>query len=135
MTTTAASKHRERCERESTRDVIFLFQIRELTWTGNLPSDYEIDEDSNVWEDGVDRDTGNPTTLAQLYRDHGSEYAVESWRTVGVWLDRDEAELWARSQRHNYGDKFDGTSAMHRCWRVYGVPAEGELANLIRVTG
>lgn len=49
-----------------------------------------------------------------------------NWRTVGVWLDRDEAEQWGGSQRHNYGEKHIG-------WRVYGIPSEGKLAEMLRM--
>lgn len=125
--------HDERCKREATRDVIFLFQVRELTWTGNLPIGYEMDNDGHeVWKEGVDRENGQPTDLAEIFRNHGTEYAVESWRVIGVWLDRDEAESWGQTQQHNYGVKYKNIDSPGRSWMVYGTPSEGSLAELLR---
>ena len=46
----------------------------------------------------------------------------EEWITESVWLDRDEAEAFARSHAYNY----------HNGWQVYGVPSYGQLAALLK---
>jgi hypothetical protein len=114
------AKHRKRCERECTRDVIFVFQRRRLRWTGRLPDGYEF-RDSFVFLKGDGR-VAEPQTLEAIYAAHGSEYAIETWDVESVWLDRDEAEAWAKAHEYNYRDG----------WRVYGMPADGELAKLLR---
>jgi len=73
------STHAERCQRESTRDVVFLLQRQSL-------------KESNIW------------------------------LTEGVWLDRTEAESFAKDHEYNYPHG----------WRVYGVPSYGELAALLK---
>lgn len=45
-----------------------------------------------------------------------------SWHTEGVWLDRDEAEIWGKLHHYNYPSG----------WRVYGVPSEGQLAFVLQ---
>lgn len=72
--------HRERCKRESTRDVIFLFQEKIVFKT-------------------------------HIY-----------WKTIGVWLDRKEAERWGKQHEYRF---------VHG-WHVYGVPAEGRLAKMLQ---
>jgi hypothetical protein len=114
------AKHRKRCEREATRDVIFVFQRRRLRWTGRLPDGYEF-RDRFVFLKG-DGEEAEPQTLEAIYKAHGSEYAIETWDVESVWLDRDEAEAWAKAHEYNYRDG----------WRVYGMPADGELAKLLR---
>jgi hypothetical protein len=127
-------KHLQRCQREATRDVIFLFQVRVLKWTGLVPDDCEFEmEDCHVWRKGADRDKDSPVSLAELH-EIDSDYAVESWRTIGVWLDREEAESWGESQHYNYGEKYDQVKVQDRCWQVYGTCAEGQLAELLRNT-
>lgn len=112
--------HRNRCKQEATRDVIFLFQHRQIKWTGLVPEGYNFDG-----ENVVHKATGLPTSVDQLLKEHGRDYVSESWRVVGVWLDRKEAEAWGDSQSHNYGKK-------NKEWRVYGTCAEGDLAALLR---
>lgn len=48
----------------------------------------------------------------------------DNWRTSGVFLTREEGEEFGRSTDYRYAHG----------WRVYGVPAEGELAQLIKLT-
>jgi hypothetical protein len=52
----------------------------------------------------------------------GVSCAVERWDTEGVWLDRGEAEAFGHAKHYRYQDG----------WRVYGMPAYGELAKLLR---
>ena len=52
------------------------------------------------------------------------------WRTEGVWLSREEAESWAESTAYNHG----GIEGRGKTWRVYGVCANGELAELLEGT-
>ena len=44
------------------------------------------------------------------------------WYTESVWLDRDEAESYARAHEYNYTHG----------WQVYGAPSYGMLAQLLR---
>lgn len=78
------STHQERCERESTQDVIFLLQ-------------------------SVNRSMESAGVFAY-------------WKVESVWLDRDEAEAFAKATEYRYP----------RGWRVYGVPSEGRLARLLQ---
>lgn len=60
-----------------------------------------------------------------LFQERANTKSANQWRTVDVWLDRAEATAWGESQRHNYGEKGVG-------WQVYGIPAAGQLAALLR---
>jgi hypothetical protein len=44
------------------------------------------------------------------------------WKTIGVWLDRREAEAWGKAYDYRFA----------RGWRVHGVPAEGRLAKMLQ---
>lgn len=136
MSTT--DRHRQRCEREATRDVIFLFQTRTLTPTGWLPEGYDWDPaDGGIYCTGEASGERFPVPLVELYGRHGSQVAHSHWQTIGVWLDRDEAEAWGRSQQHNHGHQCTPLleTREDRLWRVYGVPAEGQLARLLQQAG
>jgi hypothetical protein len=122
--------HRERCEKEMTRDVIFLFQRRDLKIIG-MPDGFDMDADGGITQ--THDDDGELTepvewTARQLYSiglthgDYDVPCVIEHWHTESVWLDRDEAEAWGRSHDYRFADG----------WRVYGVCAEGELAKMLR---
>lgn len=51
---------------------------------------------------------------------HG--YAEMVWHTQGVFLTREEGEVCGEQKSHHYPDG----------WRVYCVPAEGELVELLK---
>lgn len=119
-----AEKHRKRCGEECTRDVIFLLQSRRWIHNG-LPDGYDTDGES-IWkrEDNDDEDAPEHLEWAELRKmenDDGVPYAYETWDVESVWLDRAEAERFAKSKEYNFADG----------WRVYGVPSSGELARLI----
>jgi hypothetical protein len=119
--------HSERCQREATRDVIFLFQARCDVVT-SYPPGVQYDGDGGF--ERVEDDDGNclpepePVTVADI-REMGDEYTVDRWNTEGVWLDRDEAETYGNAHAYNYPDG----------WRVYGVPSYGQLAEMLRKAG
>lgn len=115
-----------RCRNECTRNVIFLFQRRVYNRTG-YPDDYLQDDDSNVY-DPEDTEMEHPLTGKQLnelcFGDFDTPCAIEEWHTENVFLSREEGEQWGKSHAYNYPDG----------WRVYGVCAIGELADLIKNT-
>lgn len=114
-------RFRERCEAECTRDVIFLFQVRDVTWV-DCPEGYEWDSDVIRKLPGND-DEDDPAKLTDDDMiDRGC--AIESWRTEGVWLSREEGEAWGREKDYRFA----------KGWRLYGVPAEGALVELIKGT-
>lgn len=130
-----STKHRKRCEQECTRDVIFLLQIRHLQLL-EVPSREDEDHfdfldgilDRTKDEDGNDLDEPQTVNLEDWVEE---EFATsfgdvpcvtESWETESVWLDRGEAEEWAKSREYRW----------KHGWRVYGVPAEGALAKLLQ---
>jgi hypothetical protein len=74
-------------------------------------------------------DDGHITLSQEFYlaasneeADNGWPLAYGEWRTESVWLDRLEAEAWGKVKAHRWTDG----------WRVYGVCAEGDLAELLR---
>lgn len=118
-------RHRKRCEAECTHDVIFLFQRKIWTRIG-LPDGYDTDGES-IWrrDDNTDEDAPESLDWKEVYEMEsadGMPYAIYRWETEGVWLDRDEAEAYGRAKHHNYTDG----------WRVFGMPAYGELARMLR---
>jgi hypothetical protein len=126
MATIERPSYAERCSREATRSVIFLLQVRRFVLTGGLPSDMEHDGDGGVRHSTERDEDGDPkqVTLAYLHREYGSEYVIEQWNTERVFLSREEADDWAKRRAYRWSDGY----------RVYGVPCEGELAELIKNT-
>ncbi len=119
--------HAERCNRESTRDVIFLFQRRVRTFIYE-PEGFRHDGDG--WE-RVD-DDGEVIDAESYVSDDDvaaadSECFVNTWITEGVWLDRGEAESYGKFHAYNYENPNKDVG-----WRVWGVPSYGELAKLLR---
>lgn len=110
---------RARCEAECTRDVIFLFQVRDVTWT-DAPDGYEWDSDTMRKLPSNDDDEDPPELNDKEMLARGC--AVETYRTESVWLTREEGEAFGRAKDYRYG----------KGWRVYGVPSEGELAQMIK---
>lgn len=115
--------HDERCHAEATKDVVFLFQWRQIhlrdAYHGDLPDGYTIDEDYEL----VDAD-GNSADLQKLLKDYPDHF-YEIWHTDRVYLSREEGEAYGRA-RESY--------AWHDGWRVYGIPSYGLLADLIKST-
>lgn len=129
------STHRERSAAECTQDAIFLLQTRRLQLL-----DVPHDEDSEHFDftDGIitrikdaDGDLKEPHETIELTQWMREDFStsigdapcvVEFWETESVWLDRAEAEAWAKAHayRWQYG------------WRVYSVPAKGYLVPLLR---
>jgi hypothetical protein len=120
---------------ECTRDPIFLLQVGRRKWT-QVPDGMGYDGDS-MWvedtsevpdwmmpflaEDGtVDTTEGFWTFVENEDNDNGWPFVVIDWNTEHVFLTRDEAETFAKTKSHRW-DK----------WRVYCVPAEGQLARVL----
>lgn len=76
------------------------------------------------WEAREDAEYLTYERLSQMEPEGGGVCAVEWWETERVFLSREEATAYGESQAHNY----------RHGWRVYGVPSEGELAELIKTT-
>lgn len=114
--------HDERCNKEATCDVIFVFQQRWLEWTEHVPDGYFTEDGHMFREEDRDNEERECVSLDALHKEYGSDVAIETWRTEAVWLDRDEAEEWGANHAYNYSEG----------WRVYGVPAKGQLAKLLR---
>lgn len=114
---------------ECTRDPIFLFQRRAWNLTSE-PAGYEYVEDHGWVPEGVVTDAHDegcdelPEALSwQQLSELGC--AVEEWHTEKVFLSRTEGEDHGKARAYNY---LDG-------WRVYCVPAHGQLAKLLRDQG
>jgi hypothetical protein len=118
--------HSERCGREGTRDVIFVFQVRNRQIIKE-PDGREYDGEgwSRVFDDDEpeDLDAGY-LSFDELY-EIDNECIVDTWDTESVWLDREEAETFGECNSHNYGAK-------NKDWQVYGVPANGQLARILQ---
>jgi hypothetical protein len=118
--------HSERCSREATRDVIFLFQRRVRTFI-YMPDGFDHDSDgwNRVDDDGeiISEDLVSEDEVAAS----DSESYIDIWETEGVWLDRDEAEAWGESHAYRFENQKKGVG-----WRVYGMPSYGDLAKLLQ---
>jgi hypothetical protein len=122
----AMKTHDQRCSEEATRDVIFVFQVRNRQIIRE-PEGYEYDGEGwvRVIEDGEDDDQGYTSVdeLAAI----DDECFIDLWRVESVWLDRDEAEAWGESHAYRFENPRKGEG-----WRVYGVPSYGSLATLLQ---
>ena len=102
---------------EATRDPIFLFQRKRITWSQlALPEGFEFDDDFNI-TDASDEYVAEDDP--RLFKNGNIGFY---WDTESVFFTREEGEAWGRSKSYNY--KFG--------WRVYCVCAEGSLAALLR---
>lgn len=135
------------CNEEATRDVIFLLQKREvhLDAINGLNHGQWFSDGEQVWVDA--EQFSNKDVAEAIATDNwrardedfdcdavgvddqtliDNSWAFVTWRTESVWFRRPEAEAWAKSQRHNLGEFGKGC-------RVFGVCAEGRLANILKV--
>jgi hypothetical protein len=92
--------HSERCRREATRDVIFIFQSRRRTFIKE-PEGYAHDGEgwNRLDDDGEIIESDTYVTDDEV-AEADSECYIDIWLPEGVWLDRDEAEAWGEA--HNY---------------------------------
>jgi hypothetical protein len=120
---------------ECTRDPIFLLQVGRRKWT-QIPDGMGYDgesmwvedkEEIPTWmfqfltQDGtVDETPGFWQFVENEDNDNNWPFVIIDWNTEHVFLTRDEAETFAKAKEHRW-DK----------WRVYCVPAEGELARVL----
>ena len=102
----------EIARKEATKDPIFLFQVREIVVINN---DFTYSSDAETFIDCY----GGEYTEEKLLE---MGEAVEKWRTESVWLYRDEAVSWGKNHDYRFSNG----------WRVYCVPAYGELAEQLK---
>lgn len=142
---------KERCQKECTRDAIFLFQ-RKVIECHNIPEGWESEdgvlimaeedaflatkEEQDLFKKYTEvTNRGEFHTFSLPYisfkemydrmKDYDSyEYYFEYWITERVFLTREEGEHYGKCRDYNYPDG----------WRVYCVCAEGKLAELIKET-
>lgn len=116
--------HCERCQAECNRDVMFLLQVKRWQLIGSPDDHFQVD--GSVYpNDPCDSPALSWDELANMTICVGNAdlpCAIFSWDTEGVWLDREEAESFAKSHEYNYRNG----------WQVYGIPANGQLAELLR---
>jgi hypothetical protein len=123
-----------RCYDSGTRDAIFVFQAGRYIYTGT-PDGYYHDGEGYIRgepdaqgcyrpaEDAEDEAYLTNAQLAQMETDEGVPCALQIWETEAVYLSREEGEAYGNSRAYNYPDG----------WRVYCVPANGELGQLLRL--
>lgn len=141
-----STPHRDRCGREATRDAIFLLQVKRLNC---ISSDVDGIEMSDCETFRVTNRDDLPEWLVALVQQgdepddpgwisvndfvqaaangnredrHGIQCVISHWSTESVWLDRDEAETYAKNHAYRWPDG----------WQVYSVCAEGALATMLR---
>jgi hypothetical protein len=132
---------------EATRDVIFLFQVRqfvtindeyldatewfhdgETLWIDvDKFSDKEVAEQKakDNWRE-EDEDFAHDAISVDDDRLQEEEWAIFKWVTESVWLLRSEAEAFAKAKAYKYGDLGKGC-------RVYGDLSKGRLADVLSV--
>ncbi|MEO1208557.1 MAG: hypothetical protein AAFX78_03360 [Cyanobacteria bacterium J06638_20] len=117
------SAFKERAQQECTKKPIFLFQKR--VWVAICePEGYYTDPDGDCFTN----DNGDVLTFKTCLEKgvEGEFYDLcvvrEEWITELVFLTREEGEAYAKSREYNYSQG----------WRVYCVPCEGKLAEVIK---
>lgn len=133
---TTAPNYAERCKQEATRDVVFLFQVPDWIGTGfPMAEDGEYCHDGDgirlgdtdergYWEPRDDAPYLTKEQLSEMENADGIPCAIKTWRTLFVTLTREEGEHHGAEYHYRYRDG----------WRVYGVPANGRMAEMIRET-
>ena len=71
--------------------------------------------------------TRDPVFLLQ-WRERNRPVRYNRWQVDSVWFTRQEAEDFAKAHAHRWGSDKGGP-----CWQVYCVPANGDLAALLKV--
>lgn len=100
---------------EATRTPLFLLEERTIRLL-RVPEGYDLDSDCQVVPTGDE----DPTALTDDELLELDEVALAIWRPLGVWGTRPEAEDFAERTAHRY-----------RKWRVYAIPADGQLAQAL----
>ena len=104
---------------EATRDPIFLLQERVV-----IPNQDCVGEYDNEVEAYRDISTDKILDDDDLIN---NGWAAVMWRTVTVFLTREEGESFAEQTSYRYGRGRKNVD-----WMVYCVPCEGELAKLLK---
>jgi hypothetical protein len=119
----------ERCEKEATRNVVFIFQRKRLQFRHNPPG-YEVENDGDSWyivPEGESDHEHFDIELSYLIDKEsaaGAPCVEVVYEDEGIWLSREEAEAYGEGHKYNYPQG----------WRVYGIPSNGKLAELIKNT-
>lgn len=125
----------ERSFQEGTRNVVFLFQSRQLR-INSVPfgwewgdeclykerEDGEPEEDENGDEIEREQMSVKECWEAGHTNSDGCPCVIESWLTESVWLTREDAHAFGERRSYRWPDG----------WRVYGVNADDSLADAIR---
>ncbi len=137
------AEHDKRCEQEGTRDAVFLFQWRRYHRTDEFPGTESSGESLVItrrdelpgWALRFADDDGkhireSPGFIREAIKREAASLSgfplyYETWETEGVWLSSEEATSYGDRKNYNYPEG----------WRVYCVPAEGELAKRLREFG
>ena len=75
---------------------------------------------------GRPESTRDPVFLLR-WRPKKCDPGRDRWHVEGVWFTREEAEQFAKAHAYRWGSDQFGP-----CWHVYCVPAEGEMARLLK---
>ena len=104
-----------------------MLQWSEVRLTDYVPDgmDYLHDDDYRLYY--LDDPEKMLVNEYELLEKHGDDIGTLVWLTESVWLDRDEAEAYGESHACHYNNKKKGVG-----WRVYGIPANGQLARILR---
>ena len=112
---------KERCEKEATRDVVFLLQ----TYSYSIffpPQGFELDSDAESWVDRQGKEWSAKEIFDrrhELYPDNIGVALIKTPRLV--FLSREEAEEWVQVRWYNYTQGYE----------IYGLPCEGQLVSLL----
>ena len=142
----------ERCKQECQRDVIFVLQVRTWQRVGDIEGIGFDDgymfvenwpegwDDQSRWPEQCDDvpewirtfvhlNDGSVSHSEAFFKaaanetiDSGFPLYFEEWRTESVWLDRTEAEAYAKAKEYRWCNG----------WRVFALSAGGELARLLK---
>ncbi len=114
--------------REVTASPVFLFQSKRWQLV-QVPEGFEVDEEGDVVPEDWDQDSEeDPVPLswdklhAMTEGSHDVPCAIFEWHTERVFLTREEGHRHGEAKHYNYRDG----------WRVYAVPAHGELVEALR---
>ena len=105
---------KEIAHKEGTRDPIFLFQWRMVTLKAEYNAYVEWNEELEIYiTTGKDKKHLDDYGLV----DYG--FANITWDTIGVFLTREEGEIFGEATSYRYGSKGKNID-----WRVYCIALE-----------
>ena len=104
---------------EATRDPIFLLQERVVIPNQECTAEYDFEADSYC--DSITDELLNDDVLIK------NGWAVATWRTISVFLTREEGESFAEQTSYRYGRGRKGID-----WMIYCIPCDGELTLILK---